>query len=89
MTNISLQIPICVIEPGKIPRTRSEIDLLKSSGKETMFDASDLEQIHREGLPIVIVNNGQNFFSATTHMSSLELTKSKVTIKLMYKATTY
>ena len=72
------QVPICVVKPGQIPKTRAQVDLMKSSGEEFILDPADLVDIHREGLPVVITDNGEGYFAATTHMSSIELTKSKV-----------
>ena len=54
------QIPMAVVSPGKQPKTRAERDRVTESGAEVLFNESDLNDIYKQGFPVVIGFNNRN-----------------------------
>ena len=69
---------MAVVLPGKALSTRKEKSLVRSRGKELMFHEGDLKHLYREGIPIVIVSNGDGYFCSTTRIDERDLVQSKV-----------
>ena len=59
------QIPMAVVSPGKQPKTRAERDRVTKSGAEVLFNESDLNDIYKQGFPVVIGFNNRNHNCST------------------------
>ena len=78
------QMPIAVAYITEdLPRTRMELQSVKSAGKEVMLYPQNLQDFHREGLPIVIVTNGK-LFGPTVLIGGEELNHFKLKTMIQF-----
>ena len=71
-------MPLAVVTPGEVPKTRRQKELVTSSGTHMVFYEDDIEHVYLQSIPIVLAYNKVNHYTATKIISQEQFQNWKV-----------
>ena len=79
---LPLQIPVCIVSKGAVPRTRKEQFTMVQSCHVSLIDEEDFQDIHKNAYPVVVCYNGRDHFTPMRPITQSKFLKWKLNKEL-------